>query len=162
MSLDRFFEALAVNPDKVCYGKRSVEYAMDNQAVETLMISDKLFRAKNLVTRKAYVSLVDKAERLGVSTMIFSSMNPSGERLDTMSGVAALLRFPLPGIDDIEEEDVDIDELINQEGEEEKEEEEEKGERKAKKPAWDEELLYKMLEEAGGDEEEEEVEEEDT
>ena len=25
------------------------------------------------------------------------------------------MRYPLPGIDDIEEEDVDIDELINQE-----------------------------------------------
>lgn len=42
-----------------------------------------------------------------------------------MSGVAALLRFPLPGIDDIEEEDIDIDDLVNQEAEEEKEEEDE-------------------------------------
>ena len=57
--------------------------------------------------------------------MIFSSMNPSGESkcylgflykyigLDNLSGVAALLRYALPGIDDIEEEDIDIDELIN-------------------------------------------------
>jgi len=35
-----------------------------------------------------------------------------------MSGVAALLRFPLPGIDDIEEDDIDIDALVNDEGEE--------------------------------------------
>jgi hypothetical protein len=27
--------------------------------------------------------------------------------LDNLTGVAAILRFPLPGIDDIEEEDVD-------------------------------------------------------
>jgi hypothetical protein len=33
--------------------------------------------------------------------------------LDNLSGVAALLRFPLPGVDDIEEDDIDIDELIN-------------------------------------------------
>ena len=55
MSLDKFFEALALNPDKVCYGKRSVDYAMENNAVETLLVSDKLFRAKNVSTRRLYV-----------------------------------------------------------------------------------------------------------
>jgi protein pelota len=111
--LDKFFEALAVDPDKVCYGKRSVDFAMQNNAIETLLVSDKLFRAKNLSTRKLYVQMVESAERQGITTMIFSSMNPSGERLDNLSGVAALLRYSLPGIDDIEEDDIDIDELVN-------------------------------------------------
>jgi hypothetical protein len=79
-----------------------------------------------------------------------------------MSGVAALLRYPLPGVDDIEEDDIDIDDLINQEAEEVKnEEEEEKVDvRRQKKPEWDEELLYKLLEEVG-DTENDEGEEED-
>lgn len=80
VSLDKFFEALAVNPNVVCYGKKSCDYAMENNAVQTLLVSDKLFRAKNVATRQSYVALVDLAERMGVSTMIFSSMNPSGER----------------------------------------------------------------------------------
>ena len=72
-------------------------------------------------------------------------MNPSGESknilidligLDNLSGVAAILRYSLPGIDDIVEEDIDIDELINQENDE--EEEEEKKEDKKKKPTFDE------------------------
>lgn len=79
MYLDKFFEILSLNPNKVCYGKRSVEFALSNQAVETLLISDKLFRAKNVSVRKSYVSLVDNAERKGVQSVIFSSMNPSGE-----------------------------------------------------------------------------------
>ena len=33
--------------------------------------------------------------------------------LDNLSGVAALLRYALPGVDDIEEDDIDIDDLIN-------------------------------------------------
>ncbi len=67
--------------------------------------------------------MVENAEKQGVTTMIFSSMNPSGERkllhlksyigLDNLSGVAALLRYALPGVDDIEEDNVDIDDLIN-------------------------------------------------
>lgn len=52
---------------------------MSNQAVETFLISDKLFRAKNVVTRKLYVNMVEKAEKNGITTVIFSSMNPSGE-----------------------------------------------------------------------------------
>jgi stalled ribosome rescue protein Dom34 len=44
-----------MDPDKVCYGKRSVDYAMENHAVETLLVSDTLFRAKNVATRRLYV-----------------------------------------------------------------------------------------------------------
>ena len=79
VSLDKFFEALAVDPDKVCYGFKSGNFALMNSAVDNLLVSDKLFRAKNLATRKQYVSMVESAERNGISTMIFSSMNPSGE-----------------------------------------------------------------------------------
>lgn len=74
------------------------------------MISDKLFRAKNVATRKIYVNLVEKAERDGIEVIIFGSMNPSGERLDNLSGVAAILRYPLPGLDDIEEDENSFDE----------------------------------------------------
>jgi len=76
-----------------------------------------------------------------------------------MSGVAALLRFPLPGVDDIEEEDIDIDELINQEDDDDEEEEKE-SEKKKKKPEWDQEQLHRLLEEVG-DTENDEGEEED-
>ncbi len=149
-----------MDPDKVCYGKRSVEFAMENQAVDILLISDKLFRAKNVAVRKAYVHMVEVAERNGLQAVIFSSMNPSGERLDNLSGVAAILRYPLPGIDDIEEEDVDIDELINAEGEQEEEKKEESASGK-KKPTWEElqlDILLKDIDDKPEGEEEEEEE----
>lgn len=89
IQLDKFFEILSMDPDKVCYGKKSCDYAMQNQAVETLLISDKLFRAKNIAVRKAYVDMVEDAEKNGVSTVIFSSMNPSGEsKHSTLSYIA--------------------------------------------------------------------------
>ena len=37
--------------------------------------------------------------------MVFSSMNPTGERLKQMTGVAAILKYDVPGCDDIEEDD---------------------------------------------------------
>ena len=60
-----------------------------------------------------------------------------------------MLRYALPGVDDIEEDDIDIDDLINQEEESDGEEERKAGEKPKKKLAWDEELLIKMLTEVG-------------
>ena len=43
--------------------------------------------------------------------MVFGSETPSGARLKAMTGVASILRFPLQGLDDVDEEsDVDSEE----------------------------------------------------
>ena len=46
--LDKFFEILATVEGKVTYGPKSVAKAMEHNAVEVLLLSDKLFRAKNV------------------------------------------------------------------------------------------------------------------
>ena len=57
--LDRFFETLAVCEDKVTYGPKSVEIALREMAIETLLMSDKLFRSKDVEKRKYYVGMHD-------------------------------------------------------------------------------------------------------
>ena len=43
--------------------------------------------------------------------IIFGSTTPAGQRLKQMTGVAAILRYPMQGLDDIEEDsDVDSEE----------------------------------------------------
>lgn len=64
--LDKFFETLALCEDKVTYGPKSVEIALNQMAVETLLVSDKLFRAKNVEQRKYYVSMTERAQRDGL------------------------------------------------------------------------------------------------
>lgn len=59
--LDKFFETLAICEDKVTYGPKSVEIALREMAVDTLLISDKLFRAKNIEQRKYYVNMYENA-----------------------------------------------------------------------------------------------------
>lgn len=90
--------------DKVCYGIKSVNFALDSVAIETLLISDNLFRAKSNAVRAEYVKLSEKAQSNGIKVVIFGSMSPAGEKLKNMTGVAAILRFPLPGLDDVEED----------------------------------------------------------
>ncbi len=73
--------------------------------METLLITDSLFRATSLVERKRYVSMVESCkEQTGKpeSVLVFSSQHVSGEKLSSLSGVAALLRFPVQDLDDIE------------------------------------------------------------
>ena len=76
--LARFFETLAICEDKVTYGPKSVEIALREMAVETLLISDKLFRAKDVEKRKYYVNMHDRAKRDGLSIVIFGSMSAAG------------------------------------------------------------------------------------
>ena len=86
--LDRFFETLRTEDDKVCYGIKSVNMAIDNNAVESMFVSDHLFRSKSTEVRQTYVKLVEKSERNGIKVMIFSSESTPGERLKNMTGVA--------------------------------------------------------------------------
>ena len=65
----------------VCfYRVKHVERANEEQAIETLLISDELFRAQDIAIRKRYVSLVDSVRENGGEVKIFSSLHVSGER----------------------------------------------------------------------------------
>ncbi|XP_076045285.1 pelota mRNA surveillance and ribosome rescue factor [Oratosquilla oratoria] len=104
--LQQFMSLMGTDPDRAYYGIRHVEKANESQAIETLLVSDSLFRSWVLAERKRYVRLVDAVRDNGGDVKIFSSLHVSGEQLDQMTGVAAILRFPMP---EIEEEDHNLD-----------------------------------------------------
>lgn len=112
--VQQFFIALARSPERVCYGLKHVQRANDQLAITTLLVTDALFRSPDVQTRKTYVQLVESVRENGGVVRIFSSMHVTGERLNNFTGVAAILRFPLPeeeredehkGDDEAEEED---------------------------------------------------------
>ncbi|GKA48161.1 protein PELOTA 1 [Tanacetum coccineum] len=104
LRLNEFFAMLRYVKDqhRACYGPKHVEVANERMAVETLLITDELFRIADIATRQRYVNLVNGVEKSGGTTYVFSSMHVSGEQLAQMTGVAATLRLPLPDLDDIE------------------------------------------------------------
>jgi len=79
-TLERFFELLNTKPDQAYYGYNFVKLANKANAIETLMITDSLFRAPELATRQKYIALVDECKANGVDVKIFSTMHVSGER----------------------------------------------------------------------------------
>ncbi|XP_010551095.1 PREDICTED: protein PELOTA 1 [Tarenaya hassleriana] len=101
-ALKEFFDMLSNESARACYGPKHVEIAHERMAVQTLLITDELFRNSDIATRKKYVKLVESVKGSGGEAYIFSSMHISGEQLAQLSGIAAILRFPLPDLEDIE------------------------------------------------------------
>ncbi len=118
-ALDRFYKILQQDADRVAYGHKYVMEAKEHSAIKELLICDSLFRTKNFSMRKVYVDLVDKVKECGGEVYIFSRSHVSGEKLNDLSGIAAILRFPM----NMEYLDEQEDVMEKQHEEEEKKEE---------------------------------------
>jgi protein pelota len=111
--LQQFMRMLDTQPDRAVYGIRHVQQAQEQLAIDQLLLTDELFRNANVPTRRLYVTLVEQVRANGGQVHVFSSMHVSGQQLQQVSGVAAILRFPIPDLmddDDDEEEEDDDDE----------------------------------------------------
>lgn len=104
-ALNAFNDMLTKDPDRAVYGPTHVKHAAEMGAVDNLLIADTLFRASDLETRRKYVNLVEGVKTSGATVHVFSTQHVTGEQLCLMSGIAAILRFPLPDLDDIDPAD---------------------------------------------------------
>ncbi|KAG1363405.1 protein PELOTA 1 [Cocos nucifera] len=101
-ALKDFFSMLSNDAARACYGPKHVEVAHERMAIQTLLITDSLFKNSDISTRQKYVKLVDSVKDSGGTVHVFSSMHVSGDQLAQLTGIAAILRFPLPDLEDIE------------------------------------------------------------
>ena len=105
-ALEQFYTTLQCEPAKAFYGKKHVLMAAESMAVETLLISDNLFRCQDVNQRKEFVELVENVRDAGGDVKIFSSMHISGEQLAQLTGIAAILRFPMPELEEDSDDDL--------------------------------------------------------
>ncbi|OII73613.1 RNA binding domain-containing protein [Cryptosporidium ubiquitum] len=103
--IQHFQYLLATNPDLVCYGLKNTENALESNAIETLMVSDTLIRSDSLKIRSKLANITAMNNNLGGKTCVFSSTHNSGKTLENMSGIAAILRFPVDHLQDYEADD---------------------------------------------------------
>ncbi|KAK1924418.1 pelota [Papiliotrema laurentii] len=95
VGLDKFHKMLATDELRAWYGPEHVALAVDRGAVGTLLISDDLFRSSDPATRNRYVEMVEAVRARGGESLIFSSMHESGQQLNLLTGIAAILTYPL-------------------------------------------------------------------
>ncbi|KAI4300380.1 hypothetical protein L6164_033766 [Bauhinia variegata] len=97
------WDNISSNSGRACYGPKSVEAAQEMMAIETLLITDELYRNAEIGTRRKYMGLVKSVKQSGGKALVYSSMHVSAEQLTQLSGVAAILRFPLPDLEDMDD-----------------------------------------------------------
>ena len=114
-ALAEFTTMMGEDPDRAYYGPNHVQKAADLGAIHTLLILDELFRSRDVVQRRRWVDMSEAVEAAGGTVFVFSSMHLSGVQLKNLSGVAALLRFPVPEIDEeaADAADADSDDWAN-------------------------------------------------
>lgn len=111
-ALKAFEDMLMNDPDRACYGYKQVILAGEKGAIEILLILDKIYRSKDFDQRNRLVALIDSVKACGGKIYKLSAMHSTGEKLESLTGIAALLRFPLPDLDDEAEAAVDIPNLV--------------------------------------------------
>lgn len=61
-ALNTFYDLMANDPPRAFYGYKHVMMANEHMAIETLLLSDSLFRSSDIQKRKKYVELADSVK----------------------------------------------------------------------------------------------------
>ncbi|KAI9086210.1 hypothetical protein K1719_031664 [Acacia pycnantha] len=96
----KLWDLVDKDSSRACYGAKHVEAAHEMAAIETLLITDDLYRSSDLETRLKYTNLAKSVKKGGGKVVVYSSMDVSAQQLAQLTGVAAILRFPLPYLDE--------------------------------------------------------------
>eukprot|EP01087_Luapelamoeba_hula_P014034 TRINITY_DN4051_c0_g1_i1.p1 TRINITY_DN4051_c0_g1~~TRINITY_DN4051_c0_g1_i1.p1 ORF type:complete len:460 (-),score=122.06 TRINITY_DN4051_c0_g1_i1:26-1405(-) len=114
-ALNRFYAMLRTEPDRAFYGLADVMQAQEKLAIQDLLLTDELFRSADIAKRRKYIELTESVKSSGGNALIFSTLHVSGEQLKQLGGIAAILRFPLPEIDEerASESDTESDTVDN-------------------------------------------------
>ncbi|KTB17855.1 Protein DOM34 [Nakaseomyces glabratus] len=108
--MDEFMEHLNNDDFKAWYGEAEVEKAAEMGAIKYLLITDTMLHNDDIKKRKKFLALYENVESSGGKGVVFSTLHSLGEELDRMTGVACILNYPLPDLDeDLEDEESEND-----------------------------------------------------
>jgi protein pelota len=93
--VESIIEHIAKDDGLAAYGPQEVENAIQYGAVEHLLITDKRLRAGDAAQRHWTDRLVHDTEKTRGTFHIVSTEHPAGDQLQSIGGIAALLRFKI-------------------------------------------------------------------
>ena len=88
-AVNNLLEQIAQNSSKVAYGLSETIEAINLGAVEKLLILDKMVATNNLGQQ------MDMVENMKGEVMVISSEHDGGKQLESLGGIAAILRYAL-------------------------------------------------------------------
>ncbi|GMM48832.1 ribosome dissociation factor [Pichia kluyveri] len=102
---DEFSKHLNNDDYRAFYGEEEVKKALEiGGAIKVLLITDTLLKNDDVNKRRHYIDIVERVKEDNGDVSIFSSLHDSGKQLDQLTGIAVILNYPVP---DLEEDDDD-------------------------------------------------------
>ncbi len=95
--MEEIMKRLGKGEATITYGLEAVENAIAMGAVEKLVVADTLLREADEEQRLHLEKLMREAEQRRASITVVSTEHEAGEKLLALTGIAALLRFPISG-----------------------------------------------------------------
>lgn len=93
--LDAFHKLHNSDPDRTTFGTKQVVAAVKEYAVKHFLLSDSLFRSTDVQQRKLFAHVVGAVRENGGEVTIFSTGSVPEIELQKLSGIAAILNFPI-------------------------------------------------------------------
>ena len=88
-AVNSLLEEIAKNSSKVAYGVKECSEAINLGAVDKLLILDNMVATNNLGQQ------MDMVENMKGEVMVISSEHDGGKQLESLGGIAAILRYAL-------------------------------------------------------------------
>lgn len=101
-ALKDFFAIWKAKTSCAFYGLEIAIRANEARAIDTLLLSDNFVKSQSesVTARKKLAELVKSVRQFGGTTRIISDLHISGQILNRCAGIAAILRFSMPELDD--------------------------------------------------------------
>jgi protein pelota len=96
--MEEVMKRLGKGEGTITYGLGAVENAVEMGAIEKLIVADTLLREADEEQRLHLEKLMREAEQRRGTITVVSTEHEAGEKLLALTGVAALLRFPIYGV----------------------------------------------------------------
>lgn len=93
--IEEVLKRLGKGEGNVTYGLEEVKKATETGAVEKLIVADSVLRKGSDEERLFIEEMMKSVEQKGGSLIVVSTEHEAGAKLTALSGIAALLRFPL-------------------------------------------------------------------
>lgn len=97
-----FQRLITTEPDRCVYTPQYVCEALHYEAIDKLLVSDDVFRSTLISHRRFFNALCEKARQMGIDVFVLTTQHASGEQLSQMGGIAAILKFPVHELDEME------------------------------------------------------------
>lgn len=96
--MEEVMKRLGKSEATITYGLDAVENAINMGAVEKLVLADKMLREADEEQRLLLEKIMRETEKRRGSITVISTEHEAGKKLIALTGIAALLRFPMHGV----------------------------------------------------------------